>query len=275
MYRGLDAATAKPPADLMRVVPHHLVGHVDPRETYTVARYVDEADAAVAAIVGRGRVPVVAGGSGMYVWGLLYGLAAADPRDERLAARLRALVARHGPQALHRRLVGLDPASAARIAPRDRQRVVRAVELALAGGPTWSERLASHGTWARREPRYEAIVAVLDLGRDELSRRLDRRLDGFFARGLVEEVRGLLLAGVPADGNALKAIGYREVADALGRGDDPASPGVRDAVRRATRRYAKRQRTWYRRQRDALRLDASRPLGELVEAVARAWNAAG
>ena len=271
VYRGLDAATAKPTrADRARV-PHWLIDVADPRRDYSVADYVRDADAAIAGIVARGRVPVIAGGTGMYLRGLLKGLVAAPPRDEALRARLRSLLARYGAPRLHRLLAGLDAESAARIGPADAQRIVRALELALPGEDTWSARLARDGTWSRAGERYRAVKFGLDLERDALAERLAARVDAFLEAGLADEVDRLLARGVPATANAFRGIGYREVLLARTEGREPES--TRDAIVVATRQYAKRQRTWFRREPGLVWLDAGRGIDALVAPVSDAWDA--
>jgi tRNA dimethylallyltransferase len=271
VYRGLDAATAKPSAEDRERVPHWLVDVADPRRDYSVADYVREADAAIADIVARGRVPVVAGGSGMYLRGLLKGLVEAPPRDPELRARLRALHDRYGARRLHRLLARLDAASAARLGPEDAQRIGRALELALSRGDTWSRSLERDGTWARPGERYRALKFALDLPRTVLAERLAARVDRFFAAGLVREVELLLAAGVPPAANAFKGIGYRDVLRALAAELDPQ--GTRDAVVVATRQYAKRQRIWFRKEAGLTWLDASSGIEPLSERITSAWNA--
>jgi tRNA dimethylallyltransferase len=271
VYRGLDAATAKPaPSDRERV-PHWLIDIVDPRHDYSVADYVRDADAAIADILGRGRVPVVVGGTGMYLRGLLKGIVAAPPRDEALRARLRGLIARFGAARLHRWLTRLDAASAARVRPQDAQRIVRALELALPRGDTWSLRLERSGTWSRDEERYRSIKFGLDLDRELLGARLAARVDAFYPAPLVGEVARLIDAGVPATANAFKGIGYREVLAAQAHGGDPTA--VREAIVIATRQYAKRQRTWFRKEAGLIWLDAGVGLETLAARIVDAWSA--
>ncbi len=242
----------------------------DPRRDYTLADYVRDADAAIGAILARGRVPVVAGGTGMYLRGLLKGIIAAPPRDEALRARLRGLVARFGTPRLHRLLAKVDAGSAARVEPEDAQRVIRALELALPSGGSWSGRLAREGTWSDTGERYRALKFGLDLARDRLADRLADRVDGFFEAGLPDEVERLLADGVPETANAFKAIGYREILRARAEGRDPA--GARDAIVVATRRYSKRQRTWFRKEADVVWLDAAEGVERLVSRIAAAWS---
>jgi len=180
------------------------------------------------------------------------------------------VAARRGPHSLHRWLSRLDPESARRLAPGDGQRIVRALELALSDDATWSERLRDEGSWAAGVERYDALKIGLDGDRERLARRLDERVDRFFEAGLVEEVRGLLALGVPSRANAFKAIGYREVLAALEQGRDPAE--ARDEVRRNTRRYAKRQRTWFRKEPGVTWLDAESEPADLARRVAELWT---
>ena len=156
---------------------------------------------------------------------------------------------------MHRWLERVDPDSAARIAPADRQRVVRALEWWLASRTRWSERLESEGTWTAGVERYRCLKIGLDAAPEWLNPRLEQRVDGFFAAGLVDEVRLLLASGVSPECNAFQAIGYREVAQAL-REDGSMEEAI-DRVKIHTRRYAKRQRTWFRREPGIVWLDAS------------------
>jgi tRNA dimethylallyltransferase len=276
LYRGFDAATAKPTAEQHARVPHHLVDVLDPDATCSVGDYAQLATMAVAEIRARGAVPVVVGGSGMYLRGLLRGVVAAPPRNPVLLERLRAIVARGGSSRLHRWLQRLDPDSAHRLAPADGQRIVRALELALLTDTTLSERLRRDGTWSNAEgavgsgeDKYPALKIGLDMERGELNRRLAKRVDGFFRAGLVSEVRQLL-ERVPRHANAFRGIGYREVVGSIEAGSDPAE--VRDLICRNTRRYTKRQRTWFRKEPGLQWLDAGSDPGALTDDVLRLWR---
>lgn len=244
----------------------------DPRLDYSVAEYVRDAEGAIASIAARGRAPVVVGGTGMYLRGLLKGIVELPPRDERVRERLRTLSTRYGPERLWRVLAARDPETARRIPPGDRQRVVRALELVFTDGAAWSARLAEAGTWSRSSERYRTLKFGLAIDRELLAQRLALRVDAFFAHGLVDEVRGLLAQGVPATANAFKAIGYREIVGALSEGRDPEA--AREAIVVATRRYAKRQRTWFRREPDVTWLDASAGEGELASRIVSSWEEA-
>jgi tRNA dimethylallyltransferase len=178
--------------------------------------------------------------------------------------------ARHGTAPLRAYLARADPEALARIAPSDLQRTVRAVELARSGPSSWSERLRESGTWGLATERYPALKIGLDRDRRELAAELDRRVERFFAAGLVAEVEQLLASGVPPRANAFKAIGYREVLGALARGESPA--GALAAVQQSTRRYSKRQRTWFRKERGVVWLDAACGTEALAERVIGLWR---
>jgi len=182
---------------------------------------------------------------------------------------LNGLVARFGAARCHRWLRSLDAESASRVRPEDAQRIVRALELAQLKGDSWSVRLLRSGTWALPGERYRALKLGLDLDRERLADRLARRVDAFFAAGLVGEVVRLLDEGVPPAANAFKGIGYREVLKARSEGRDPAD--TREAIVIATRQYAKRQRTWFRKEPGVTWLDGALPAEALASRVASAW----
>lgn len=241
VVRGLDVGTAKPTAAERAAVPHHLLDLVEPGEGMDAARFAALADAAIADVAARGRLPVVAGGTGLYVRALLHGVVAAPGRDPALRALLEDEAARLGRPALHARLAAIDPEAAARIRPNDLVRVVRALEIA-AGGRRPSELAAAHGF---REDRHDAVLLALDPPRDALHARIDARVREMFAGGLLEEARALLARG---GGPPPKLpIGYAEAA-AVVRGELPVEEAIR-RVQVAHRRYARRQVIWLRKER--------------------------
>jgi tRNA dimethylallyltransferase len=243
VYRGLDAGTAKPTAEERAQVPHHLLDVVEPGEGMDAARWQALADSAVSAIAGRGALPIVVGGTGLYVRALLRGVAAAPGRDPALRAVLEEEAAREGRAALHRRLADVDPVAAARIGPNDLVRIVRALEIA-AGGRTQTEVFSAHGF---SQPRYRARLLVLDPPRPELHARIDARLPQLF-EGLLREADALLRRS----GGVLPArlpLGYVEAAAVLAGALDRADATQRVQV--AHRRYARRQVIWMRREPEA------------------------
>ncbi len=242
VYRGLDVGTAKPTAGERAAAPHHLLDLVEPGEGMDAVRFAALADAAIAAIAGRGRFPIVAGGTGLYLRALLHGVVAAPGRDPALRARLEAEAAREGRAALHGRLAAVDPEAARRIRPNDLVRVVRALEIA-AGGRRPSELHAAHSF---APDRYDAAILALDPPRAELHARIDARVRGMFAEGILDEARSLL-ARAAGRLPAKLPIGYAE-AVACARGELDVAEAVR-RVQAAHRRYARRQIVWLRKER--------------------------
>jgi tRNA dimethylallyltransferase len=242
LYRELDIGTAKPTRAERDAVPHHLVDVASPKERYSAMRWADEARAAITDIQQRGRRPIVVGGTGLYLRALRFGLADAPPSDEALRQALYDEEAHH-PGLLHRRLEALDPPTAARLHPRDLVRVVRALEVwTLTGQP-----LSVHFAEQPRGERLPMQVFVLDPG-ERLGERIEARVQAMLAAGFVDEVRrARAVYGSEAPG--LDSVGYREIAAHLdGRLTASELPL---AITRATRRYARRQRTWFRAEPEA------------------------
>jgi tRNA dimethylallyltransferase len=242
VYRGLDVGTAKPTAEERAAAPHHLVDVVEPGEGMDAARFAALADRAIADVASRGKVPVVAGGTGLYLRALLHGVVAAPGRDPALRAGLEEEAARLGRAALHARLAKVDPEAARRIRPNDLVRIVRALEIAAAGRRP-SE---LHATHAFRPDRYDAVLLALDPPRAELHARIDARVAEMFAGGLLDEARALAARFGEAVPPKLP-IGYAE-ALACVRGALPLEEAIR-RVQAAHRRYARRQIVWLRKER--------------------------
>ena len=239
LYRGMDIGTAKLPVAERRGVPHHLLDVLDVTDEATVARYQVEARAAITGILERGAVPILVGGSGLYVSSVVYDFQFPGT-DPVLRARLEAELVEQGPGLLYERLKAVDPASAARIGASNGRRLVRALEVVeLTGAP--------HTAVLPGDPVYwmPAVTLGLRLPREVLTPRLDARVDRMWAAGLVDEVRGLIPAGLEGGVTASRAIGY---AQALGqvRGTLAQADAV-DATQQLTRRYARRQVSWFKR----------------------------
>lgn len=251
VYRGMNVGTDKPtPADMARV-PHHLVDVVDPDEPFNVSDFQRLAGRAVEDILARGRLPLLVGGTGLWIRALLEGYSLpAVPPDPVLRRELAAEAERVGPEALHARLARLDPKAAAAIGPRNARRLIRALEVCLATGLPFS--LVGRRA---QPPPYDALKVGLVRPRDELYRLIDERVEGQLARGLVEEVRGLLARGYDPRLQAFQALGYKEVIAYL-HGACSYSEMVR-VLKRNTRRYAKRQLTWLRREHHLQWIDLS------------------
>jgi tRNA dimethylallyltransferase len=240
VYRGLDIGTAKPEPDDRRRVPHHLIDIADPRERYSAGMFVRDADAAIADIRARGRTPVVVGGTMFYVRSLLRGLFPEPPKDDALRRALEAEW-RRDPAAVRDRLAALDPEAAVRVAPADRQRVLRAVEVATVAGRPMTALWREHPL---PDARHPARLLGIAPPRPDLHATIAARVESMFARGLHDEVRGLLEAGVPREAHALKAIGYRECVRVLD--GEWTVEQARERTTAATRQLAKRQVTWLR-----------------------------
>jgi tRNA dimethylallyltransferase len=243
IYRGLDRGTAKPGPEARRRVPHHGIDLADPRRDFSLGDFVRAAERDIAEIRARRRLPVLVGGTGLYLRGLLKGIIEAPRRDEALRLRLLEAERRRGQGFLHRMLLRVDPVAARRLPPKDRQRVVRALEVYFLSSRGLSDLIRETPFGPDRHP---AVKIGLGMDRAALYRRIDERVVGFFASGLLEEVRALLEAGVPESSNALKALGYREALMHL-RGEIDRDRAIALTQQR-TRRYAKRQWTWFRKE---------------------------
>jgi tRNA dimethylallyltransferase len=264
VYRDMDIGTGKPTAEERAAVPHHLIDIVDPAERYHAARFRADALAAIAAVQGRGRLPVVVGGTGLYVRALLRGLTAAPPADPALRATLEGFAAEQGAPALHARLAAVAPDVARRLHPNDRVRVVRALEVhARAGSVT---RDTGAGDWAGTAGPWRLVLIGLGRARPALNLALAERARGMLARGMMDEVRHLLDAGHDPARPPMDGIGYRQLAQAL-RGRMAVEEALRLMIRDTTR-YAKRQMTWFQREPEIRWLDVDEAGG--VEGTAEA-----
>jgi tRNA dimethylallyltransferase len=244
VYREIEIATAKVPHRERRGVPHHLLDFLPPELMYTAADWARDALSKIDEIEARGRTALLVGGSGFYLRALREPFFEAPPTDADLRARLVALRERRGAEHLHRILRRLDPERAARLSPRDWSRVQRALELRLQTGVKLSVRMNQRPSPAPQSERLR--VFALSPPRAELFRRINLRAEAHFRAGLVEEVRDLLARGVPADGSALGAHGYRRVVEYL-RGLRTLESAV-EQTKLDVRHYAKRQLTWFRRE---------------------------
>jgi tRNA dimethylallyltransferase len=243
VYRGFDIGADKTPVGERRGIPHHLIDVADPLDEYTAARYGSDAAAAIRGIEARGRLPIVVGGTGFYFRALTRGLFPGPARDAALRVRLGAVAARRGPECLHRTLARIDPSSAQRIQPRDTIRLVRALEVYRLTGRPLSEHFSE--TVSPLGPRTFVKIG-LSLSGEELTLRIRRRVYRQFARGLVAEIRSLIASGVPETVRAFSALGYRQALEFLrGVRDEPAT---KELIAAETRRYARRQLIWFRKE---------------------------
>jgi tRNA dimethylallyltransferase len=253
VYRGMDIGTAKITPAEMAGVPHHMIDILDPDEPFSVAEFQARVDQLIREISARGRLPILVGGTGLYVRSIVraYTFTEMDS-DPELRERLAAEEVAHGPGHLHRRLAALDPAAAARLHPGDLRRIIRALEVyELTGQP-----ISETQTAAEAEARYDDLMIGLTMERSLLYRRIDQRVEQMLAAGLKEEVAGLLRR-YPQGARALEAIGYREMVSHL-RGL-LTYPEAAALIQRNTRRFAKRQFTWFRRDEQIHWFDVTEP----------------
>ncbi|MFZ7127246.1 MAG: tRNA (adenosine(37)-N6)-dimethylallyltransferase MiaA [Desulfobacterales bacterium] len=240
VYRRMDIGTAKPTLSEQSEIPHHLIDVVDPDQSFSAADYARMADAAIANLHRRNLLPVVVGGTGLYIKALVYGLFEAPAAPPDIRRRLKAEAAERGVHRLFDRLKRLDPEAAAATHPNDSVRTLRALEVLEATGRPISEFRRSHGF---ASPRYSAFRIGLTLDRERLYDRIDRRVDLMIGEGLLEEVRELLDQGFSPSLKPMQSIGYRHMIDFI-----QERTGWEETVRllkRDTRRYAKRQYTWF------------------------------
>ncbi len=261
-YRGMDIGTAKLPVAQRRGIPHHQLDVLDVTETATVARYQQAAAADIEAIAARGKVPVLVGGSMLYIQSLLDDWSF-PTTDAAVRAKWEARLAEIGTDRLHAELAARDPAAAASILPTDGRRIVRALEVVELTGQPFAASAPKIGT-----PRWDTVIIGLDCATELLDERLARRTDAMFDHGLVDEVTALLVRGLRDGVTASRALGYAQVIadiDAGGNGE-----GAREPTFIGTRRYVRRQRSWFRRDHRIRWFDATAT--DNVEDALRRWR---
>ena len=268
LYRKMDIGTAKPTPEMLRAVPHHFVDHLDPDADFSAGEFAREARKVIGDLWEKGIPALVVGGSGFYLEALLHPLYSGREVSPEIRREIRARYETLSPPELHGELQRLDPETAARIAPRDRKRLLRYLEIAHL------ENEAPSRVFARSTPgvnlRYRLLV--LNLPREELYARINRRVEKMFNAGLTGEVKALLKAGLDPRANALNSVGYREMLPYLA-GEVPLEETL-DLIKRNTRRFAKRQLTWFRRWPEARWVDREQA-EKLSGEVARWFREAG
>jgi tRNA dimethylallyltransferase len=260
IYKGLDIGTAKPTPDELARVRHHFIDELTIDHPYSAGRFQRDATTRIREIVDRGRVPLVVGGSTLYIHALKHGLADIPNVPEDVLDSLESEFRNRGGDALFRELETADPRSAAQLDPTKTHRLMRALAVYRATGRPLS---SFHDE--QESPAHAFSVVVLSRDRQELYRRINTRVDSMIAHGLLDEVRGILAKGFDPDTNPLRTIGYREAIEYL-RGEISLEETVR-LIKRNTRRYAKRQLTWFRRDDTNVWLDASRRPEELIDTI--------
>jgi tRNA dimethylallyltransferase len=243
VYRGMDVGTDKPDLDERQGIPHRLIDLVNPGESFNAGLYRRQALDEIERLYRDRRLPLVVGGTGLYVRTLLKGLCDAPPTDPILRAALRQAAKDQGHDRLYARLVAVDPVAAARLHPRDESKVIRALEVYQLSGRRISEFQQEHG-FAERP--FSALIIGLNRDRDALYRRIEERIDWQLLHGLIEETKQLLAQGYQRDSAAMKGLGYRQVAEHLAGEYDVAEMVRR--FKRDTRHFSKRQITWFRKE---------------------------
>ncbi|MCH1639044.1 tRNA (adenosine(37)-N6)-dimethylallyltransferase MiaA [Paenibacillus timonensis] len=250
VYRGMDVGTAKITEEEMGGVPHHLIDVLEPDQPFSVAMFQEWCRKLIPEITGRGRLPFIVGGTGLYIESVCYEFQFTEAgADEDFRAREQAFAETHGAEALHAKLAELDPNSAARLHPNDVRRVIRALEIVHLTGETLSSQLEKQ----QKQSPYELCLIGLTMDRQMLYNRIERRIDDMLRLGLVDEVRGLLRKGYRRDAVSMQGLGYKEIVEHLVDGI-PLDVAV-EKLKRDTRRFAKRQLSWFRHMKDIVWID--------------------
>ena len=245
VYRGIDIGTDKPTLDEQRGIPHHLIDVVEPAQTYSAARYATDAAAVIRGIRARGRWAILVGGTGFYYRALVRGLFPGPARHDALRARLRRVAGRRGVESLHRWLARVDPESGLRIQPRDRMRLIRALEVYLLTGKALTAHFAETQSAL---PGFQVLTLGLVDPRPDLEVRVARRVDAQFARGVVAEMEALIASGVPESAHAFSGLVYRQLVEMRQGVRDEAA--TRALIVRENMQYARRQLMWFRKEPD-------------------------
>lgn len=247
IYKYMDIGTAKPSGAEMDGVAHHMIDIVTPFDNYSVARYVSEASACVDGILSRGKLPIIVGGTGLYIDSLISGRGFSEQGDENLRLELSQRYESLGGEALLSELRKIDPVSAERLHPNDKKRIIRALEIFMLTGITLTE----HNEMTQRlPPRYRAcMIALSYASRENLYERINRRVDTLMEKGLLNEVKMLINMGLTGAHTAMQAIGYKELTEVILENKDVAA--AVETIKMESRRYAKRQLSWFRRYQNA------------------------
>jgi len=245
VYRGMDIGTAKITKEEMSGIPHHLIDVLDPDEPFSVALFQEWCRKLIPEITERGHLPFIVGGTGLYIESVCYEFQFTEAgADEEFRARQQAFAETYGVQALHAKLAEVDPKSAGRLHPNDVRRVIRALEIFHITGETLSSQLEKQ----QKQSPYELCLIGLTMDRQMLYKRIERRIDEMLRLGLVDEVRGLLRKGYSRDAVSMQGLGYKEIVEHLVDGV-PLEAAV-EKLKRDTRRFAKRQLSWFRHMKD-------------------------
>jgi tRNA dimethylallyltransferase len=264
VYRRFDIGTDKVPLAARQGVPHHLIDVADPTEEYSAARYARDASAAIRDITARGRVPMLVGGTGLYYRALTRGFFPGPARDMATRARLERIAERRGVERLHALLHRVDPASAERVHPRDRKRLIRALEVYLLTGRPLTTHFAE--TQAPL-PEYDVVSFALQIPPELTAARVAARVDAQFQQGLLDEIRGILASGIPETAHPFTGLVYRQALEHLHGVRDEAA--TRALIVRENRKYSRRQLIWFRKEPNLQWIHAAGELESTREDVAR------
>jgi tRNA dimethylallyltransferase len=269
VYRGFDIGTDKVPFDERRGIPHHLIDIADPTDEYTAAQFARDAAAAINDIHARGKLPILVGGTGFYYRALTRGLFPGPGKDAELRARLERIAGRKGVETLHRMVARVDPASADRIQPRDRKRLVRALEVYFQTGKPLTAHFEDTVSPLGSDVQIGAIA--LRMPAAWLADRLARRVDAQFEAGLLDEIRALLASGVPPEARPFGGLVYRQAMEHLRGVRDEAA--TRTLIAQENRRYARRQLIWFRKEPNLVWFDGPGTNAEVQDSVIRELTA--
>lgn len=268
VYRGFDIGTDKVPVHLRRGVPHHLIDVAAPTEEYSAARYAREAAAAIRGITARGRVPILVGGTGLYYRALTRGFFPGPGRDAALRGRLERIADRKGVERLHRMLARVDRGSAARVQPRDRKRLIRALEVYFLTGRPMTAHFADTESPL---PDYDVTAFALQIPADATAARVAARVEAQLGAGLLDEIRTLLASGIPETAHPFTGLVYRQALEHLHGVRDEAA--TRELIVRENRKYSRRQLIWFRKEPNLQWIRAAGEREDTQEEVARALAA--
>lgn len=250
VYKHLSIGTGKPTIEELQGVPYHLIDHVNPDYQYNLGDFIAEATSLIHHLHEQEKLPIVCGGTCLYVKGLLYGIFDAASRDNNLRKELSTRCVSEGLASLYSELQRVDPAASQRISPNDRQRIIRALEVFYVTGrpiSEWQQQFSGH-------PRYRAALFILNLPREVLYDRINKRVDVMIKRGLLDEIKQYVSAGFSLENPVFRALGYQEMLEHI-RGNLSLEEAV-EAMKKKTRHFAKRQLTWFRSMTDAEWIDA-------------------
>ena len=272
VYRGMDIGSAKVTAEETEGVPHHLIDVLDPREEFNVVTFQKMAREAASGIIGRGHIPILAGGTGFYIQALLYDINfTVTEEDEEFRRELAEIARKEGPASLHRMLREIDPASAEAIHENNTKRIIRAIEFHRSSG----KRISEHNAAERgKESPWNYLYYVLDMDRALLYDRINRRVDIMMEQGFLKEMEKLRALGCTRDMTSMQGLGYKELLAFLEEGG--SLEDATERIKQNTRHFAKRQLTWFRRERDVRWLPADRMTQEeLTDRIIRDMREAG